>query len=195
MRNRVVLLLAALLLSAFLAGCGADTPAQQPGNDAAEENTQEPELVIDSGIIVNGTVVEAAGKQVDFNERNEYVKSIVSCRWLEKNKVAVQCRISGGKSQAYYFAVYDVVRDLYVYEQYGKQFIWQNDDLDTLVYVLDYSDEGEKSQVKNKKDMVLYESGADEQILNVTFVPKGLKIEVADLRGDNPRQVLVEAAS
>lgn len=195
MRNRVVLLLAALLLSAFLAGCGADTPAQQPGNDAAEENTQEPELVIDSGIIVNGTVVEAAGKQVDFNERNEYVKSIVSCRWLEKNKVAVQCRISGGKSQAYYFAVYDVVRDLYVYEQYGKQFIWQNDDLDTLVYVLDYSDEGEKSQVKNKKDTVLYESGADEQILNVTFVPKGLKIEVADLRGDNPRQVLVEAAS
>ena len=195
MRNRVVLLLAALLLSAFLAGCGADTPAQQPGNDAAKENTQEPELVIDSGIIVNGTVAEAAGKQVDFNERNEYVKSIVSCRWLEKNKVAVQCRISGGKSQAYYFAVYDVVRDLYVYEQYGKQFIWQNDDLDTLVYVLDYSDEGEKSQVKNKKDMVLYESGADEQILNVTFVPKGLKIEVADLRGDNPRQVLVEAAS
>ena len=195
MRNRVVLLLAALLLSAFLAGCGADTPAQQPGNDAAEENTQEPELVIDSGIIVNGTVVEAAGKQVDFNERNEYAKSIVSCRWLEKNKVAVQCRISGGKSQAYYFAVYDVVRDLYVYEQYGKQFIWQNDDLDTLVYVLDYSDEDEKSQVKNKKDMVLYESGADEQILNVTFVPKGLKIEVADLRGDNPRQVLVEAAS
>ena len=63
------------------------------------------------------------------------------------------------------------------------------------MYVLDYSDEGEKSQVKNKKDMVLYESGADEQILNVTFVPKGLKIEVADLRGDNPRQVLVEAAS
>lgn len=192
MRNRMAIVLAAVLLAGFLTGCGAAVPAQETEKKPAEETVQEP--AIDSGITVTGLVIEAAGKSVDLGEKNKYIQSIVSCHWLEKNKVAAQCRISGTKSQEYYFAVYDVVRDIYVYEQYGKQFIWQNDDLDTLVYVLDYAGEGEPSLVCNKKDMVLYKSSAEEQIYNVAFVPKGIKIEFADLRGNNPRQVIVEAA-
>ena len=92
-------------------------------------------------------------------------------------------------------AVYDVVRELYVYEQYGKQFIWQNDDLDTLIYVVDYAKDKEPSRVLNKKDVVLYETGAEEQIQNIAYVPKGVKVEISDLHGDNLRQVVVEASS
>ena len=192
MQKKLTFLLLAVILSAvFLTGCSApeqseeQTPAEQP----AEEN------LFDAGISVNGTAVEAAGKTVNLYDRNAYVQKIKSCRWLEKNKIAVQCTISGGKSQDYYFAVYDVVRDLYVYEQYGKQFIWQNDDLDTLVYVLDYAEEGQPSRVCSRLDVVLYESAPGEQVLNVSFVPKGIRIELADLRGENPRQVIVEAVN
>lgn len=190
MRNRLAMvLLLSVLLLCVLTGCGANAPASEPEQEPAEE------AVIESGITVTGTILEAAGKSVDLGEKNEYITSIVSCRWLEKNKVAARCRISGNHSQEYYFAVYDVVRDMYVYEQYGKQFIWQNDDIDTLIYVLDYAGEGEPSLVCNKKDMVLYESSAEEQIYNVAFVPKGIKVELADLRGNHQRQVLVEAAT
>ncbi len=190
------------MLAAVIAGCGADAPAPDNGQEAQkpQDNQQAEDAaadtpIVDDGITVDGTVVSAAGKTVNLYEKNEYVQSIASCRWLEKNKIAMLCEISGSKSQDYYFAVYDVVRDFYVYEQYGKQFIWQNDDLDTLVYVLDYAEEKEPSKVCNKKDMVLYQSNADEQITGVAFVPKGLKVELADLQGENPRLVLVEAAT
>lgn len=189
MRNRLAIVLCLSVLLCVLAGCGASDPASEPEQEPAEE------AVIESGITVTGTIIEAAGKSVDLGEKNEYIKSIASCRWLEKTKVAAQCRISGTKSQAYYFVVYDMVRDMYVYEQYGKQFIWQNDDMDTLIYVLDYAGEGEPSLVCNKNDMVLYESSAEEQIYNVAFVPKGIKVELADLWGNHQRQVLVEAAT
>ena len=82
-----------------------------------------------------------------------------------------------------------------VYEQYGKQFIWQNDDLDTLIYVLDYAKEKEPSRVLNKKDVLLYETSGEEQIQNIVYVPKGVKVEVSDLQGENLRQVVVEASS
>ena len=49
--------------------------------------------------------------------------------------------------------------------------------------------------LKNKKDMVLYESDPKEQICNIAFVPKGIKIELTDLQGNNPRQVIVDAAT
>ncbi len=195
MRNKAKRLLSILLMTALLAGCGTDTPAQKPEKEPEAEPVETVETaVIDSGITVSGTVVEAGGKSVDLSEKNEYVKSVESCRWLEQTKIAATCPIAGAKSQDYYFVVYDVVRDMYLYEQYGKQFIWQNDDLDTLVYVLDYAGEGEPSLVCNKKDMVLYKSSAEEQIYNVVFVPKGIKVELTDLRGDNLRQVLVEPA-
>lgn len=185
-------------LLVVIAGCGADVPASDNRPEAQEQQNLEDtkkEHLIDEGITVNGTAVSAAGKTVNLYERNEFVQSIESCRWLEKNKIAALCKISGNKSQEYYFAVYDVVRDFYVYERYGKEFIWQNDDLDTLIYVLDYAEEKEPSKVCNKKDMVLYQSNADEKITGIAFVPKGLKVELADLRGDNPRQVVVEAAT
>ena len=190
------------LLAAVVSGCGADTPAPDNGQEtqtpqesqqASDDKAEKP--AVDEGISINGTAVSAAGKTVNLYDRNEFVQTIASSRWLEKNKIAVLCEISGTKSQDYYFAGYDVVRDLYVYEQYGKQFIWQNDDLDTLVYVLDYAAEKEPSKVCNKKDMVLYQSSAAEQITGVSFVPKGLKVELADLRGDNARLVIVEAAT
>ncbi len=184
-RTWIILLLLCLLLTGA-AGCTATAPA--------EPEAEQGESVADEGVTITGTVVEAAGKQVDLAEKNEYVRSIVRCRWLEQNKVAMEGRLTGSNSQALYFAVYDVVRELYVYEQYGQQFIWQNDDLDTLVYVQDYSGEGEPSRVLNKKDMVLYETGVQEQITNVAYVPKGIKVEVADLHGEVLRQVVVEAA-
>lgn len=188
-RTWIVLLLLCLLLTGA-AGCTATAPAEP---EAEQEDAVE-ESVADEGITITGTVVEAAGKQVDLAEKNEYVRSIVRCRWLEQNKVAMEGRLTGSNSQALYFAVYDVVRELYVYEQYGQQFIWQNDDLDTLVYVQDYSGEGEPSRVLNKKDIVLYETGVQEQISNVAYVPKGIKVEVVDLHGEALRQVVVEAA-
>lgn len=191
MRNPFILRMLAIILAislwmGLLTGCAAEPSEAEP--EVVEETTLE------SGITVSGSVVYAANKSIDLSQKNENIRSIVSCRWLEQNKVAVQCRISGGGNQVLYFLVYDLVRDLYVYEQYGSQFIWQNDDLDTLVYVRDYSEAGEPSQVKNKKDMVLYESSADEQICSIAFVPKGIKVELTDLRGNHSRQVIVEAA-
>ena len=185
----IMLLLLCLLLVGMTAGCAAERPAEPEQAEVAEE----PE--IDAGISVSGTVVDAAGKQVDLAEKNEYVRAIVRCRWVEQNKVAIEGRLAGGSSQELYLAVYDVVRELYVYEQYGKQFIWQNDDLDTLIYVLDYAKEKEPSRVLNKKDVLLYETSGEEQIQNIVYVPKGVKVEVSDLQGENLRQVVVEASS
>lgn len=186
----IMLLLLGLLL-AGMAGCTAVNPAEpEPEQEKAAE-----EPMIDAGISVLGTVVEAAGKQVDLAEKNEYVRAIVRCRWVEQNKVAIESRLSGTSSQELYLAVYDVVRELYVYEQYGKQFIWQNDDLDTLIYVVDYAKDKAPSRVLNKKDVILYETSADEQIQNIAYVPKGVKVEISDLHGDTLRQVVVEASS
>lgn len=199
-KKRMTVLFLCGLLAMFMIGCGANAPAPDNSQDVPEsQEEQKQETVtelpaVDDGIAVTGTVVSAGGKTVNLNEKNEFVQSVASCRWLEKNKIAALCELNGNKGQRYYFAVYDVVRDFYVYERYGSQFIWQNDDIDTLVYVLDYSGEKEPSKVCNKKDMVLFESKADEQITGIAFVPKGLKVELTDLRGDNPRQALVEAA-
>ncbi len=183
--------LVCLLLAGGAAGC-----AVEPGADSQTEREdvfQEQE--IDEGIQVNGTVVTAAGKEIDLAEKNSYVHRIARCHWIEKNKLMIECNITGSNGQPLYLAVYDVVRDIYVYEQYGKQFMWQNDDLDTLVYVMDYAGEEEGSQVLNKKNVVLYESGTEEQIVSVSYVPKGIKVELADLRGENARQVIIESAN
>ncbi len=193
MRGSAKGLLAVLLIAGLLTGCAADQSAQN-SEKQPEPVAEVEKAIVDEGITIAGSRVEAAGKVVDLGEKNEYVQSVESCCWLEKTKIAATCPIKGTKSQDYYFVVYDVVRDMYLYEQYGKQFIWQNDDLDTLVYVLDYASEGEPSLVRNRKDMVLYESEPDEQIQNIAFVPKGIKVELADLNGDNRHQVLVEAA-
>lgn len=188
MRKQWTILLLFCLILGGMAGCAAkETPATE------KEETAVP--LIDEGITVNGTIIEAANKRVDLAERNEYVQSIASCHWLEGNKIAIEGRLDGVNSQALYLAVYDVVRDVYVYEQYGKQFIWQNDDLDTLVYVVDYADANESSRVLNKQDVVLYETGSQEQVTNVSYVPKGVKVEVADLHGEVLRQVVVEVAN
>ena len=101
------MLLLCLLLVGMTAGCAAERPAEPEQAEVAEE----PE--IDAGISVSGTVVEAAGKQVDLAEKNEYVRAIVRCRWVEQNKVAIEGRLAGGSSQELYLAVYDVVRELY----------------------------------------------------------------------------------
>ncbi len=191
MQRTFIMLLLLCLLFAGAAGCAAVNPAEPESEQ--EEAAEEP--VADAGIRVSGTVVEAAGKQVDLAEKNEYVRAIVRCRWVEQNKVVIEGSLSGSNSQELYLAVYDVVRELYVYEQYGKQFIWQNDDLDTLIYVVDYAKDKEPSRVLNKKDVVLYETGAEEQIQNIAYVPKGVKVEISDLHGDNLRQVVVEASS
>lgn len=191
MQRTFIMLLLLCLLFAGAAGCAAVNPAEPESEQ--EEAAEEP--VVDAGIRVSGTVVEAAGKQVDLAEKNEYVRAIVRCRWVEQNKVVIEGSLSGSNSQELYLAVYDVVRELYVYEQYGKQFIWQNDDLDTLIYVVDYAKDKEPSRVLNKKDVVLYETGAEEQIQNIAYVPKGVKVEISDLHGDNLRQVVVEASS
>ena len=191
MQRTFIMLLLLCLLFAGAAGCAAVNPAEPESEQ--EEAAEEP--VADAGIRVSGTVVEAAGKQVDLAEKNEYVRAIVRCRWVEQNKVAIEGSLSGSNSQELYLAVYDVVRELYVYEQYGKQFIWQNDDLDTLIYEVDYAKDKEPSRVLNKKDVVLYETGAEEQIQNIAYVPKGVKVEISDLHGDNLRQVVVEASS
>lgn len=191
MQRTFIMLLLLCLLFAGAAGCAAVNPAEPESEQ--EEAAEEP--VADAGIRVSGTVVEAAGKQVDLTEKNEYVRAIVRCRWVEQNKVVIEGSLSGSNSQELYLAVYDVVRELYVYEQYGKQFIWQNDDLDTLIYVVDYAKDKEPSRVLNKKDVVLYETGAEEQIQNIAYVPKGVKVEISDLHGDNLRQVVVEASS
>ncbi len=196
MQNRATwflfLSLSLLVMAGLLTGCAADAPASDSKPELKAEPTEI--VTVDSGISVSGTMVKAAGKSVDLGEEDEDIRSIESCYWLEKNKIAAQCSVAGRHNQEYYFVVYDLVRDLYLYEQYGKQFIWQNDDLDTLIYVLDYSGEGEPSKVCSKNNIVLYESNADEQIQNVAFVPKGIKIELTDLRGDNPHQVIVESA-
>lgn len=186
-----------LLLCALLAGLavGCTSAASDSDQPEAEQAAPAEEPVIDAGISVSGTVVEAAGKRIDLAEKNEYVRNIVRCRWLEQNKVAIEGTLDGVNSQALYLAVYDVVRGLYVYEQYGKQFIWQNDDLDTLVYVVDYAKDKEPSRVLNKKDVLLYETSGTEQIQNISYVPKGLKVEVTDLHGDSLRQVVVEVSS
>ena len=42
---------------------------------------------------------------------------------------------------------------------------------------------------------MLYESGTEEQIVSVSYVPKGIKVELADLRGENARQVIIESAN
>ena len=189
MRKKLAICLMAVVLAGVVAGCAAGGNDTQP-----EQNAMEAQLTIEEGIVVSGTMVEAAGKTFDLAEKNPHITSVVSCRWLEKTKIAVQSLLTENKGQKYYFAVYDVVRDIYVYEQYGAQFIWQNDDLNTLVYVLDYAGEDGTSKVCSKKDVVLYESSIEERIQNVAFVPKGIKVEVTDLRGDNPRQVIVEAA-
>ena len=188
-RTWIVLLLVGLLLAGTVAGCAANQ-VDQPEQE--QEDAAEPQIA--EGIAVNGTVVEAAGKSLDIAEKNSYVRSIVSCQWIEKNKLMIQCSLSGHNSQPLYLAVYDVVRDLYVYEQYGKQFVWQNDDLDTLIYVVDYANEGEGSQVLNKKDVVLYESSAQQQIKAISYVPKGIKVEVMDLHNENSQQIIVESA-
>lgn len=100
----IMLLLLGILL-AGMAGCTAVNPAEpEPEQEKAAE-----EPVIDAGISVLGTVVEAAGKQVDLAEKNEYVRAIVRCRWVEQNKVAIESRLSGTNSQELYLAVYDVV--------------------------------------------------------------------------------------
>lgn len=186
----IALLLAGLLLAGTVAGCAAH-PVNQPKQEQ-DENAVEPQIA--EGITVNGTVVEAAGKAIDVAEKNSYIHAVVGCNWIEKNKLMIECSLSGHNSQPLYLAVYDVVRDLYVYEQYGKQFVWQNDDLDTLIYVVDYTNEGEGSQVLNKKDVVLYESSAQQQIKAISYVPKGIKVEVRDLRDDNIQQIVVESA-
>ena len=160
----LVLLLAGLLMAGTVAGCAANQvnqPEQEEQKEAAEPQIAE-------GITVNGTVVEAAGKRVDVADKNSYIRAIESCQWIEKNKLMIQCRVSGYNSQPLYLEVYDVVRDMYVYEQYGKQFVWQNDDLDTLIYVVDYAHAGQSSQVLNKNDVVLYTSGAQQQIKAVS---------------------------
>lgn len=186
----VTVLLCCLLFAGLLSGCGGEAPAETEQDIVAEEEPR-----IEAGIDVSGTVVKAAGKSIDLSEKNQYIRAVARCRWLEKNKLAIECITSSGRGQDLYLAVYDVVRDIYVYEQYGKQFIWQNDDLDTLIYVVDYSEAEEPSQVRNKNDVVLYESGSQEQIENVSYVPKGIKVELTDLHGSNPRQIVVEAAS
>lgn len=189
-RTWVVLLLIGLLLAGTVAGCAANQ-VNQPEQEQ-DENVAEPQIA--EGIAVNGTVVEAAGKTIDLAEKNSYIHAIVSCQWIEKNKLMIQCSLSGHNSQPLYLAVYDIVRDLYVYEQYGKQFVWQNDDLDTLIYVVDYAQEGEGSRVLNKKDVVLYESSAQQQIKAISYVPKGIKVEVTDLHDENAQQIIVESA-
>lgn len=186
----LVLLLAGLLMAGTVAGCAANQvnqPEQEEQKEAAEPQIAE-------GITVNGTVVEAAGKRVDVADKNSYIHAIESCQWIEKNKLMIQCRVSGYNSQPLYLAVYDVVRDMYVYEQYGKQFVWQNDDLDTLIYVVDYAHAGQSSQVLNKNDVVLYTSGAQQQIKAVSYVPKGIKVEVTNLHDEDSQQILVETA-
>lgn len=184
-----------LLFCLLLPGAATGCTAREPAEPESAQNEPVEETLIEDGIVVTGTVVEAAGKRLDMAEKNDYIRSIARCRWIDGNKVAIESRLNGTKSQDLYLVVYDVVRDLFVYEQYGKQFIWQNNDLDTLIYVVDYADEEEPSQVCNKKEVVLYETSAQEQITNISYVPKGIKVEVVDLHGESLRQVVVEVAS
>lgn len=185
-----LVLLLYLLLAGLLAGCVQG----QPTESEQEQDEMAAEPQIDTGIVVSGTTVTAAGKTLQLAEKNSYIRSIVSCHWIEKNKIAVECSLSGVHSQPLYFTVYDVVRNIYVYEQYGKQFIWQNDDLDTLLYVVDYAGTGEGSQVLNRQDVVLYTSDAQQQIQTIAYVPKGIKVEVSDRRGEHRQQIVVETA-
>lgn len=189
----IICVLLCLLAVPWMTGCTAHSGTEP---EAEQEQTQSAdEVEISAGITVDGTVVSAAGKKIDLSEKNEYVRDIVSCQWVERNKVAIQSRLAEGKGQDIYFTVYDVVRDMYIYEQYGKQFIWQNDDLDTLIYVVDYAGEQQPSRVYNRKDVLLYETGSQEEIQNIAYVPKGIKVEIGDLRHDNTRQVVVETAN
>lgn len=189
----IICVLLCLLAVPWITGCTAHSETEP---EAEQEQTQSAdEVEISAGITVDGTVVSAAGKKIDLSEKNEYVRDIVRCQWVERNKVAIQSRLAEGKGQDIYFTVYDVVRDMYIYEQYGKQFIWQNDDLDTLIYVVDYAGEQQPSRVYNRKDVLLYETGSQEEIQNIAYVPKGIKVEIGDLRHDNTRQVVVETAN
>ena len=188
-----ICVLLCLLVGPWMTGCTAHSDTD-PGVE--QEQTQSAdEVEISAGITVDGTVVSAAGKKIDLSEKNEYVRNIVRCQWVERNKVAIQSRLAEGKGQDIYFVVYDVVRDMYLYEQYGKQFIWQNDNLDTLIYVVDYAGEQQPSRVYNRKDVLLYETGSQEEIRSIAYVPKGIKVEIGDLRHDNIRQVVVETAN
>ena len=60
MRNRLAIVLCLSVLLCVLAGCGASDPASEPEQEPAEE------AVIESGITVTGTIIEAAGKSVDL---------------------------------------------------------------------------------------------------------------------------------
>ena len=68
------------------------------------------------------------------------------------------------------------------------------DDLDGVITPTEADQLNLSIQNEAERIDALFESKADERITGIAFVPKGLKVELTDLRGDNPRQALVEAA-
>ena len=186
--------LAILLLLVFtVVMCGGCVPKDE---DSGQKDPKEPEKVVemDKGITASGTTVSADGKKLDLKKENDSVEKVESCQWLEEKRVLIECTQNGAGVQEKYLTVYDFAREVYVYEQYGQQFIWKDKDLDTLVYVMDYSKENEPSQVLDKNDVILYESGSNEKIHSISFVPKGIKVEVGDRKAENVRDIIVEAS-
>lgn len=190
MRKTLAILLLLVFTAVMCGGCVLTDHKAKP------EKEEEPPKVVemDKGITVSGSVVRADGKEVDLKTKNSCLDQVKSCQWLEDKRVLIECTQKGHGVQEKYLAVYDFAGEAYVYEKYGQQFIWKNKDLDTLVYIVDYSDDDEPSQVLDGNDVLLYESGINEKIHSISYVPKGIKVEVGDEKGENVRDIVVEAS-
>lgn len=178
-----ILLCCICITGLLLNGCGL--PAK---------NTEEQAVTFADGITVKGTLISVDGREMNPAEQNENVTAIADCKRMGPEMIAIE-GILKGNADNLYFTIYSLPEQRYVYEQYGQLFAWRDDDPDSLVYVQNLSESGGTSQVKNSKDMVLFTTGEDEQIADITYVPKGVRIDVTDDKGSLLRSVVVEMLS
>lgn len=170
-------LLCILLLTMFVMGCG--------------KTTVEQKVVIEDGITVDGLNITARDREISLGERNDKVKSILSCRWIGNDEIAIEGKLAEETNNRY-FAIYNLAKGMFRYEQYGQDFMWKDNDSDTLIYVQDYTDNGGNYQVRNIQDVVLFTTGNGEIIQSISYVPRGIKVDVVDQKGTLLRSVVVE---
>lgn len=159
--NRKYILLFLALI--FICGCSNSHKANKDNEKSPDNESDELSISKDdrTSFIVNG-------KTIKVNDETSSITSIISLEWIDKNLIGVLSHINPSLD---YYTIYDIENDKFIYSAYGTNFVWNKEDINTLIYIENpphlSSSENQKYKIKDYKSNILYES--NDQISDLQY--------------------------
>ncbi len=124
----------------------------------------------------------ADSRDIDLQELHPDIISVVELLPVTNEKLTIVCRVDESTNL---LMIYDFKNKEFVFEEYGTQFAWIQDDYDSVLYLKD-------DAVYNLKKDLIYQVNDNEHISVIEYIDKDFYVTITDSNYENLNQIYVE---